>query len=957
MVVKYRFHDVGPALLALIFVWSSASGAATSPPFAKDIPDAAVEEPAIPGQASDTSSAFGRLEQPPMTRLGPNGPSHGAASSLASYQPTLGDGIWSETPPPRRRGSSAVFDAEGGRMIVFGGLVRGGAPRNDVWSMSVVGPPTWTRLTPAGEPPPPRAFHSAIMDPDGGRMLVFGGWNGAEIGDLWELNLRGVPAWRPLLPAGAGPTPRSDHSAIYDPLHRRMIVFGGWDGTFRNDTWSLPLDGPPKWIELRPAGPLPKGRYNHAAAYDPVHHGMLIFSGFAGDYTSSGPHPGYSSSYDTWELSLGDVPAWSDVTPLQLRRGGLLLPFDGHIAVALPNPPRVILQGGASHGYNLPTNYFWEVSATNFAVKVIGDPDPLSLYAGPEHAGIYDEINDRVLIYGGNPGLTSGGVETWALSGYAPHALALVSGALPGPSLSWYSGAAYDPVRDRFLVVDSGSNLWELRSAEPPGWRLVGTAGTRPPGRQGHRIVYDPDGDRLVLFGGMIFHDRFLDDAWALDLRGTPTWSPLTPEGAGPGRRARHSAILDSRRHRLIVYGGQGPNGIMYADAWALPLQGDAAWTRIEVAGPQPEGRFWHPAIYDPVGDRMIVYGGGTGDQYTPSRLFSDTWALTLGDPPRWLELHPEGPAPGPRWGHVPIYDPVRQRVVFDGGITNLYQGLPVNDVLALALESAPRWQWLAPAGGPGPALDYALAEYDPHRDRMILWSSDLWTLDWGDPAVRVAVMLKPGGNDDPAEKGPEGSIRFEILGTPDMDVTTIDPTTVTLSGAPISLRGQQRPKWKVVDLNHDGWMDVVAHVDARAFNPPPGAVMARLDGRTRSGVRVIGLDELPHVGLEKSRKPQEPVLADGPTMAPARLSIDRVAPNPSDGRFSVHLSLESADPASLEVWDIAGRRRLQRVLEGVSPGAHTLEFTGEAQLSPGLYWIRLRQGAQARVYRVVVAR
>jgi hypothetical protein len=44
--------------------------------------------------------------------------------------------------------------------------------------------------------------------------------------------------WLKLLPGGTPPTGRIDHTAIYDPVGNRMVVFGGLGGSgMLNDVW------------------------------------------------------------------------------------------------------------------------------------------------------------------------------------------------------------------------------------------------------------------------------------------------------------------------------------------------------------------------------------------------------------------------------------------------------------------------------------------------------------------------------------------------------------------------------------------------------------------------------------------------------------------------------------------------------------------------------------------------
>src|SRR4029077_20991432 len=112
---------------------------------------------------------------------------------------------------------------------------------------------TWSAI-----PPPSRTYHTAIYDPMHDRMLVLGGDDGRYRNDVWALWLSGGPAWSALSAAGSLPAARVKHAAIYDPVRQRMVMFGGHDGSgYRNDVWALSLSGTPAWNEITPAGSLP----------------------------------------------------------------------------------------------------------------------------------------------------------------------------------------------------------------------------------------------------------------------------------------------------------------------------------------------------------------------------------------------------------------------------------------------------------------------------------------------------------------------------------------------------------------------------------------------------------------------------------------------------------------------------------------------------------------------------
>src|SRR5262249_17499877 len=109
-----------------------------------------------------------------------------------------------------------------------------------------------------------RTEHSMIFDPVAGRFIVFGGitlQSGPDHNDVWERPLDGSGVWVAMSPLGTPPTPRYGHSAIYDPVRRRIIVFGGHSIADNDALWQLTLDDPPTWSPLATTGSLPVSRY------------------------------------------------------------------------------------------------------------------------------------------------------------------------------------------------------------------------------------------------------------------------------------------------------------------------------------------------------------------------------------------------------------------------------------------------------------------------------------------------------------------------------------------------------------------------------------------------------------------------------------------------------------------------------------------------------------------------
>jgi hypothetical protein len=88
---------------------------------------------------------------------------------------------------------------------------------------------------------------------------------------------------------------------------------------------------------------------------------------------------------------------------------------------------------------------------------------------------------------------------------------------------------------------------------------------------------------------------------------------------------------------------------------------------------------------------------------------------------------------------------------------------------------------------------------------------------------------------------------------------------------------------------------------------------------------------------------------------APLPFALDAVRPNPSHGgALTVRFSLPTDAPARLELLDVAGRRVAS---SDVGMGQHTLDLGTGQHLAPGLYLVRLTQGANTRTTRVAMLR
>jgi len=765
------------------------------------------------------------------------------------------------TPPLSRAFHTAVYDANSDRMVVYAGY--SWDLLSDVWELDfTTAPPTWSQLQPAGSTPVARAGHTAIYDSDRDRMIVFAGYDGLSgpterRKDVWSLSLGGNPEWTELTPAVDGPTARSSHEAVYDDLRQAMVVFGGTDTDFRNDVWALSLGGIPEWTPIAAAGLLPAAREEHSMIYDAGNDRLIIYGGYDATFLYG----------DTWTLSLANPPLWTELEPTGFGPG----PRWGHTAVYDHDGARAILFGGGTN-YRLPTG--------TFVLSLSGPPSWSHPLVGPgpgpvrhTFASAYDSHRHRMVLFGGS-NVASYLNSSWTitLDDHPVWSQLTTAGTPPAPRR--LVEGIYDPEGDRIIVFGGWDDrlfgdLWQLSFAtNPPTWSVLVTTGGPPAARAGHGVIYDPRGHRMILFAGWdgVSENYRRNDLWALNLDpAVPEWEQLAPVGTPPSPRGSHSLVYDSDRHRMLVFGGSAYTFLN--EVWALSLD-DLTWVQLAPFGTPPSPREEQSAIYDPVRERLVIFGGYDNLYFYGSQ---DLWELTLRGQPQWRQLTPDGPTPIYRWGHAAVYDRERDRMVMHGGL--------------------------------GPGLD------------------ETWALTWSHPETAVPALTN-----------------VEVL------LGEVRLTWSLFGGAFLhanvyrSLDGSAWAWAGSASLGSDGQAQYEDHnVQAGLRYAYRASVMA---GSTERYSEVTWVD-IPG--------------ATDMSAYPLAFRLDAVHPNPVVREMSLSFSLPDQVQGAIEILDTAGRRVWSRPLSAFGPGQHTVRLGREAKLPSGVYLVKLSQGARSQSRKVCV--
>lgn len=305
---------------------------------------------------------------------------------------------------------------------------------------------TWTNVT---APPSPQPMAGAMMaySPHANRFVLFGGWNGSGLNDTWTYDPLNR-SWA-LVPTTLAPATRGDASFAYDSRDDLFVLFGGWhelaNETYLRlgDTWTFSLASG-TWSQRHPALS-PSARSDAAIAYDAKDDFVFLFGGFTGT-TYLGDGWAYHAATDTWStVASGPSPSPR---------------ADGRIA--------------------------------------------------------YDPMLDAFYLFGGND--------------------------YSGPNLTFHHLA----------------DTWVF-SGDTGTWSQIPT--TSAPGARDYAVLaYSPDADALLLVGG--YGDRtILGDTWAFDLRAN-AWAPLDPVVSPPPRFAGVGGY-DTQDGFLVLVGGLGVQGLL----------------------------------------------------------------------------------------------------------------------------------------------------------------------------------------------------------------------------------------------------------------------------------------------------------------------------------------------------------------------------------------------------------
>jgi hypothetical protein len=543
--------------------------------------------------------------------------------------------------------------------------------------------------------------------------------------------------------------------------------------------------------------------------------------------------------------------------------------------------------------------------------------------------------------------------------------------AMPNPRGE--ASLAFDSQRNRLLLHGGGSGTqsgetWSFALGNPAWTSIVQV----PPALFYHAAVFDPIGHRMLVFGGASDGILSGNETWTEDLGPNGEWAKLAPQGSLPSPRVASSAVFDPFHDRMVVFGGEGGDAVDLNDVWELSFQGPLHWNQLLPQGTAPQVRWGSLAVFDAADRAMILFGGTSAGP--TAKYWNDAWELTLGDSPAWIELHPSGAPPPALLESSAIYDPVRNRVILFGGVT----ASGTSDTSwALSLGPQPAWSVIPVQGTPGARVGQG-AVYDPTGDRMVVAEGidDYASRDdaWALPLSGVPLWTRLNVPDphpivrvDATYVYDEISHALVLFGgfPPGQGINTItdsDAWALPLGDVPTPALPA------LVSADYDGsvvhleWLvgggastAATVYRNADGAWAPIGSAQTAQDGNLIYEDRDVTAGQ--RYGYRLGVQTSQGEILGGETWvdtgAKATLSLSGAIQNPSRGRTVISFSLPDDAPASLALFDVLGRRMAAQSVHGA--GAHLVDLNPSSSLKPGMYFVELTRGTALLVKKVCV--
>lgn len=330
---------------------------------------------------------------------------------------------------PSARGFHAMSSNCGiaGAPVLFGGRT-GTSYLSDTWLWSRG---AWVQQTPT-QSPSARGGHALVSNGRPNEGILFGGYDGQYpqlrlLNDTWMWN---GANWAQVTPVHS-PEPRGDHAMAFDPVRGEVVLFGGYDGTYRRDTWIW--DGS-DWIQKNPSN-MPTAGVGARMAFDAIRGAVLLFGGYDGAVYSN----------ITW---MWDGIDWTSVGTATTPP-----PRAEHAMASDCGRGQVVVFGGYGDGGSSVRSDTWAWDGTDWS-----SANPQSSPTARIAAVLgFDPVEAELVLFGGDDSGGGGTVyrnDTWVWSHSPPQTLLQLPSGGAISTLFGETGSVGEP-DERFVGSDS----------------------------------------------------------------------------------------------------------------------------------------------------------------------------------------------------------------------------------------------------------------------------------------------------------------------------------------------------------------------------------------------------------------------------------------------------------------------------------------------------------------------
>ena len=241
-----------------------------------------------------------------------------------------------------------------------------------------------------------------------------------------------------------------------------------------------------------------------------------------------------------------------------------------------------------------------------------------------------------------------------------------------------------------------------LSSIDVEGWTEM-DADPHPSARYGHDMAYSGEENQILLFGG--YDGAYDSETWLYDVR-TNTWSQVLPSPA-PSGRYFHKMTYDSGNNKVVLFGGY----YRRSDTWVYDV--DANSWNLRSPDPHPPDLYQHALTYDSINAKVVLFGGRTRvGGWHPT---NETWLYDVSEN-TWTKREP-ATSPPPRRLHDLAYDPVNNKVVLFGGYN---ESSYLNDTWVYDVDKN-EWTEINTTSDP-PLKGYHSMVWDRDINRVVLY-------------------------------------------------------------------------------------------------------------------------------------------------------------------------------------------------------------------------------------------